>query len=358
MTGDRPRRRRNTVAAVAGLAVCAAAATAVAVDLDLTGNDPQPQRQLPPATAAVRRQTLVDTQTETGELGYGTSTAVSTRLAGTVTSLPVTGSTINRGTALFRLDNTPVVLLYGTLPAYRPLTPGTRGPDVRQFEQNLAALGYGGFTVDDTYSAGTATAVRKWQQALGLPRTGAVELGRVVYARGAVRVASHSAALGDGLAPGQPVLSYSGAQRVVTVDLSVTDRRLAPAQAPVTIALPDGGTVAGAVWRTETVIDPGDGAQAEARTVLRVTVTADDPKALAGLDEAAVRVAFTASRRENVLTVPVGSLLALAEGGYGVQVVDGSATRVVAVVTGLFSGGSVEVSGDGLAEGMIVGMPA
>jgi hypothetical protein len=56
--------------------------------------------------------------------------------------------------------------------------------------------------------------------------------------------------------------------------------------------------------------------------------------------------------------VPVAALLALREGGYGVQIVEGSTTRIVAVKTGLFSGGRVEVSGDGLAEGMTVGMPS
>jgi hypothetical protein len=59
-----------------------------------------------------------------------------------------------------------------------------------------------------------------------------------------------------------------------------------------------------------------------------------------------------------VLTVPVAALLALAEGGYGVQVVGGGTTRIVAVQTGLFAGGRVEVTGDGLAEGQTVGVPS
>ena len=79
---------------------------------------------------------------------------------------------------------------------------------------------------------------------------------------------------------------------------------------------------------------------------------------LAGLDQATVQVDFTASKRENVLTVPVAALLALSEGGYGVQVVEGGKTRIIAVETGLFADGRVEVSGDGLREGMTVGMPS
>jgi len=83
-----------------------------------------------------------------------------------------------------------------------------------------------------------------------------------------------------------------------------------------------------------------------------------DQKKLGNLDQAAVKIGFTASQRKNVLTVPVAALLALAEGGYGVQVVEGTATRIVPVETGLFAGGRVEVTGDGLREGMTVGVPA
>jgi multidrug efflux system membrane fusion protein len=65
-----------------------------------------------------------------------------------------------------------------------------------------------------------------------------------------------------------------------------------------------------------------------------------------------------AGEREDVLTVPVAALLALREGGYGVEVVEGTSTRIVAVDTGLFAGGRVEVTGEGLTEGMTVGMPS
>ena len=82
-----------------------------------------------------------------------------------------------------------------------------------------------------------------------------------------------------------------------------------------------------------------------------------DQQAVAGFDQAAVDVVFTAAQRPDVLTVPVAALVALREGGYGLEVVEGGASRYVAVTTGLFSGGRVEVSGDGLAEGMTVGIP-
>jgi membrane fusion protein, multidrug efflux system len=369
MTGVGRRRRRRVgrgvVVVVTVLAAGAAATAASGTGFGLLRSDDgggESSSQLPPATAKVTRQTLVDTQTETGELGYGDATIVSGRLAGTVTALPASGAKVSRGQALYRVDDTPVILLYGALPAYRALSTGTEGPDVKQFEENLRALGYTGFTVDDEYSSSTATAVKEWQEDLGLPETGTVDLGRVYYARGQVRVDTLKAAPGDQTGPGTAVLTYTGTSRVVTVELKVTDQRLARKGAAVNLTLPDGKTVRGKIAEVETVVDTGDddsnGGDSDPTTKLEVTIAITDAKAVAGLNDATIDVAFTASERKNVLTVPVAALLALAEGGYGVQVVEGTRTRIVAVETGLFASGQVEVSGDGLSEGMMVGMPS
>jgi membrane fusion protein, multidrug efflux system len=71
-----------------------------------------------------------------------------------------------------------------------------------------------------------------------------------------------------------------------------------------------------------------------------------------------VTVTLTASSASDVLAVPVAALLALAEGGYGLEVVQDGVGRVVAVQTGVFADGKVEVSGDGVVEGAVVGVPA
>jgi hypothetical protein len=76
------------------------------------------------------------------------------------------------------------------------------------------------------------------------------------------------------------------------------------------------------------------------------------------MDQAPVRVGIISDSRTGVLAVPVNALLALAEGGYGVRVVEGETSRIVAVETGLFAKGLVEVTGEGLAEGVKVEVPA
>ena len=57
--------------------------------------------------------------------------------------------------------------------------------------------------------------------------------------------------------------------------------------------------------------------------------------------------------------MPVEALVALREGGYAVEIVDGNAQRhYIGVTLGLFQDGMVEITGDGLAEGQKVVVPS
>lgn len=357
------RRRGRTPVVLSGLAVVAVGAAAAVAAVGFVGGregteDPGTR---PPETATVDQETLRDIRTETGTLGYGSEQTLDNRLGGTVTGLAGTGSTVARGETLYQVDERPVVLMYGSVPAYRALSPGTEGADVKQLERNLAKLGYTGFTVDDEFTYATADAVQAWQEDLGLPETGEVELGRVVFAPGELRVGAHQLAVGDPLQPDQAVFGWTGTEQLVTVQLDLGDSKLAEKGTEVTVQLPDQevtGEVTGVQTVTEPVEDPAPGQEGETETVLEVTVAVADPDAVAGLDEASVEVGFVAGQREDVLTVPVAALLALREGGYGVEVVEGTTTRIVAVDTGLFALGRVEVTGAGLVEGMTVGMPS
>jgi peptidoglycan hydrolase-like protein with peptidoglycan-binding domain len=353
-------RRRGRLVAVWGvvvLALGAAAAAAGGFRLDGGAGEAPSTAGRPPATARVTRQTMVDTYEQGGDLGYGTTTTLAGRVDGVVTRMPLAGDVIRRGQAVYRVDNAPVVLLYGEVPAYRTLRPGVTGADVRQLEDNLKALGYGGFTADNTYSASTATAVRRWQKELGLSQSGEVELGRVLFAPGEIRIDTVTLGVNRSTGAGDEVLQYTGTGRQVTVLLEVSKQRLARKGVEVRVELPAGRTVAGRVERVATVVEPPATPNAQPETRIEAIISLADPAAAAGIEAAVVTVVFTAAERKDVLTVPVAALVALAEGGYGVEVVDGSATHYVRVETGLFAGGRVEVVGAGLQEGMTVGMP-
>ncbi|MEV4619565.1 peptidoglycan-binding protein [Asanoa sp. NPDC049573] len=350
-------RRRAQTLTVAGVGVLAAAAAATAT----FGFGPDPAAptaddDLPPQRAQVVRETMLDTTDVAGELGYTGTTTLAGRIPGVITRMPLPGDVIGRGRPIYRVDNTPIVLMYGSVAAYRSLGPGSTGSDVRQLEQNLKALGYHGFTVDAIYSSATATAVREWQEDHGLPRTGRVEQGRVVFAPEAIRVAATAAGVNESTGGAAAVLTYTTTGRQVTVRLAIGQQRLARRGTTVRIQLPNGTVTAGRVDRVFTIVEPADaGGQDETR--IQVTVSLADPAAAAGIEAAVVNVTFTAGQREHVLSVPVAALVALAEGGYGVEVIDGTTTHYVRIQTGLFANGRVEVTGDGLEEGTTVGMP-
>ena len=352
------RRRRGRAIVVVGAAVLAVgAATAAAVGFGGDNTGTPTVADLPPGTAQITRQTMLDTDVEAGDLGYGAKTMAAGRIAGVITKVPLVGDVIGRGQPIYRVDNAPVVLMYGDVAAYRALGPGVTGTDVRQLEDNLKALGYGGFTLDDTFTATTAIAVKRWQKDLGLTQTGQVEQGRVLFAPGAIRVDSVTAGVNQSTGDGQEVLQYTETSRQVTVRLEVSKQRLARKGVEVQVQMPDGKKVAGRVERVYTVIQQATDPGSQPETWIEAVVSLGDPTAAAGIEAAVVNVVFIAADRKDVLTVPVAALVALAEGGYGLEVVEGSTTHYIKVETGLFASGRVEVTGDGLREGMTVGMP-
>ena len=314
------------------------------------------------SSATVSRQDLVSRTEVDGTLGFAGDLKALNQLQGTVTAVPKAGTVIERGQSLFSVQNRPVPLLYGALPAWRPFAEGmTDGPDVRQLEENLVALGHAtasNLTVDEVFTAATTAAVKRWQESLGVEQTGIVEPGQAVFLPGALRVSEVQAEVGAGAPPGSPVLTGTSTSRVVAVELDATQQSLVKVGDKVDVELPDGTTTPGTIAEVGTVArSTGQGETAS--RVVDVSVTLDDPAATGTLDQAPVTVGITSDSRTGVLAVPVNALLALAEGGYGVRVLDDTPEgRIVAVTTGLFAKGLVEVSGEGLAEGTKVEVPA
>ncbi|HXA29766.1 MAG TPA: peptidoglycan-binding domain-containing protein [Candidatus Angelobacter sp.] len=289
-----------------------------------------------------------------------------------VTALPDAGQVIDRGQSLYSLGGRPVPLLFGTVPAYRALGPGSPdGPDITQLEDNLNQLGAGqGLPLDGHWSAALTAAVGRWQAALGVPPAGAVGTGEIVFLPAAVRVASPRIAVGAAAPPGTAVLDVTGTARVVTASLPVLQAPAVHTGDAVSVALPDGhSTVAGHVASVASSVASPTGGQAGQQQTqgngapqaqVTVTVSIDDPSKAAAFDAAPVSVSVVTRSVHGVLAVPVNALVALAEGGYAVEVVaSGGAHRLVAVTPGLFDQAAmVEVQGAGLHEGMTVVVPA
>ncbi|WP_460829739.1 peptidoglycan-binding protein [Nocardioides hungaricus] len=307
----------------------------------------------------VRREDLTISTSLDGTLGYGSASAIPLQASGVVTWLPASGSIVGRGQTLLRVADRPIVLMYGTTPAYRAMydtaasdadqgkadqgsrpsgpppapSPPMRGPDVEQLEQSLSALGYGGFTVDDEFTPYTAQAVEAWQSDLGVDPTGRVEFGDVVFLPGPVRVSTDRTRLGT--ADVSSAVKATATEKVVTVTAPAESLAWATEGARVSVALPNQKKVRGTVTSAGSQASGGGGGTVSVKIGLARPGQAKE--------SGPVTVTYVSRREPNVLTVPVTALVALAEGGYGVQLEDGS---YVPVTPGLYAKGVVQVTGD------------
>jgi peptidoglycan hydrolase-like protein with peptidoglycan-binding domain len=280
----------------------------------------------------------------------------------TYSTLPAVGQIVRRGQSLYEIDGRPVVLMYGSVSAWRPFTAGMApGRDVAELNANLNALRYGS-GLGDQFTAQTGAAIRAFQADHGLEQTGALLLGSVVFEPRSVRVTSVTPTSGATVQAGA-VLTVTSTVRQVTIELDAAQQSGIRVGDPVEITLPDNRTTPGKVsfvGRVATTPSDENGSSDQSPTI-EVDVTPTNPAATGTLDQAPVSVAITTASERSALVVPVNALLALAGGGYAVEVAEHDGTRrLVAVEVGLFddADGLVQVSGRGLAPGQRVVVPA
>ncbi|WP_327237958.1 peptidoglycan-binding protein [Streptomyces sp. NBC_01317] len=381
--GGRRRRPLRTVLLIA-IAVAVAATAGMAAS-GVLGSDGESAASAapsgPPATTKVQRTTLTDTETVDGNLSYGDATDVQAPAAsggagsgggqqgsgdtgaGVITWLPSDGVVLERGDTVYRVGQEKVPLLYGSIPLYRTLETGNEGEDVKILEKNLKALGYTGFTVDDTYTSSTAEAVEDWQEDLDREETGTVQVGDAVVASGPRRVAEVKSVPGALLSGS--LLSLTGTSRVVNVDLDPQFEDLVKEGTKATVTLPDDTTVEAVVTDIGTPPPAQSGSGGDAgqqpeggsdTATIPVQLKIKEQKKLGRYQAAQVDVVLKAETREDVLAVPVNALTAQ-RGGYALEAVTDKGVEYVPVKLGMFAGNLVEVTGAAVKEGMVVGVP-
>ncbi|GGU13417.1 HlyD family efflux transporter periplasmic adaptor subunit [Lentzea flava] len=340
--------RRTVIAATLLVVVVAATVTVLLV----RGRPDEPAAAGPPAvkTTTVRRGDLANTRVLQANLGFGAARPVKGG-TGTVTKLPAPGQVTELGKELYRVDDQPVVVFFGATPLFRALdTPGLKGSDVAVVMDNLAALGHQVGTRPRDAAKAELTpkvidALKKWQKALGVEQNGVLQPGRVLVLDRPMRVATVKAQLG---APAsEELFEITPTTRLITMQVLVSEAGTVKADMPVTIVRPDSREVPGKV----TSVNNAPASENGGGPKIDVTVTPDNPADVADLDTAPVRLKFTTESRIGVLTVPLAALIALKEGGYAVQLPGGA---LKAVQTGLYSQDKVEISGDGITDGLEV----
>jgi len=359
MTEEPKRSRRRFVVGLAAAVVVAAVGSGVGIAVVRSDDrGPDPAQAFRGATDEVVRGDLASTTSTSGTLRFADARTIQSGRGGVVTEVPTPGAVVAPGGKLYAVDNVPVFLLRGGVPAWRDFESGMdKGPDVQQLEESLRDLGFLTRQPDQEFSWYTTDAIQKWQKANGLAVTGTLPLGSVLFASGDLRIGTVKAHVGDQTGQGAELFATTTTTRIVDASLKLADQQLAVVGAKVGLTLPGGVRTAGTISSVGTPTEkPGSGDQKE--TVIPVVVTLDDAAAAGSLQEASVTVGVPSAKREDVLSVPVGALLAITPDQFGVEVVeaDGS-TRKVPVKTGLFAGGRVEVSGDGVAAGQRVVVP-
>jgi len=242
---------------------------------------------------------------------------------------------------LYRVDDRPVLLLCGTVPAYRALHVGDAGRDVRQLNRYLHVRG-GAFTPK------TRTRLEALQRRTGAHATGALALGDAVFLSAAVRIAQVTARLGGSARPGAPALTATSDTLHVQVDLDPSDQGQVKRGDRAQITLPGSTTVSGRVdgFGRVAAAPSGPGAGAADATI-PTYIGLDHPGRARGLDRAPVGVQITTKGVDDALNVPVTALVGRSGGGFAVEVVR-ARRELVAVRVGLFDDthGRVQVEGD------------
>jgi len=349
--------RRRTWA----LAAAAAVVAAIAVVVVMSGAEhPAAAAQGPAAdTVKVQKGELSAMVSQGGTLTYrarsdGSPYSVINQAHGIYTALRAAGDKVGCGDVLYRVDDDPVLLLCGKVPAYRDLHTGDKGKDVRQLNRNL---GVGG----NTFSRKTKEALKKLQRAKGAHASGALAIGDAVFLPEAVRIAKVTGLLGGSARPGAPVLQATSGTLHVQVNLDPSQQGEVKKGDRAQITLPGNTPVTGRVERFGRVAQtPAEQGNTAADATIPTFINLDDPEKADGLEQAPVGVDITTKGVDNALTVPVTALVGKSGGGFGVEVVRAGGRReLVAVRVGLFdtTAGRVQVEGD-LREGDRVAVPS
>ena len=312
-------------------------------------------------TATVQEGKLSAAVSQDGTLTYrarpdGSPFSAINHARGTYTELPEVGDKVDCGGVLYRVDDRPVLLLCGTVPAYRALHVGDAGRDVRQLNRNLHVRGAG-----DAFTAKTKEALEALQRRKGVHVTGALALGDAVFLPEAVRIAKVTGQLGGSARPGAQALNATSDTLHVQVNLDPSEQGQVKRGDRAQITLPGNTTVTGKVdgfGRVAEAPAGQDGSAADA--TIPTSISLDDPSKARGLDKAPVGVDITTAGVDSALSVPVTALVGKSGGGFAVEVVRaGERRELVAVRVGLFdtADGRVQVEGD-LRAGDRVAVPS
>jgi hypothetical protein len=337
-------RRRNWASAAAAVSVAAICGVVV---LSGAEHPAAAAQSLAADTVRVEKGELSAMVSQGGTLTYrarsdGSPYPVINQARGVYTSLPENGDKVACGGVLYRVDDDPVLLLCGTVPAYRALHVGDKGRDVRQLNRNLHLRG-------GVFTGKTKTALKRLQHRKGIHATGSLRLGDAVFLPEAAHIAKVTGELGEFARPGAPVVEATSDTLHVQVNLDPSQQGEVKKGDRAQITLPGNTPVTGRVEGLGRVAEtPAGQGSTAADATIPTFVSLDDPAKAGGLDKAPVEVDITTKGVDDALSVPVTALVGKSGGGFAVEVVRAGGRReLVAVTLGLFDTGNGRVQVEG-----------
>ncbi len=281
--------------------------------------------------------------------------------------LKVRSGEISSGQVLYSVDDLPVTAILTEVEFSRDLSIGVEDDeDVEILEQMLFELGYdadGDLEVDEEFDADTSQAIEEWEEDLqdeweDQVVDGVLSLDQIVTVSDGVMVGQITSHDADSLATGTELFTFGSAtgSRIVSTAIDVADQTMLAEGTEMEVEFPGGEVVTGKVTdlASSSTTDPLD---PTAAPQLAVEISLNSvPESAAELNELDVKVRLVDNLAADATVVPASALVATADGGFAVEVVNGNSTTFVAVDPGMFADGFVEV--DGIGPGTAVVVPS
>lgn len=313
---------------------------------------------LAPPQALPEAATFTLVEVERGEIERGLNLNVSAQWSGgpkvvntssgVLTEARVrSGDRVEPGSVLYTVDLAPVVVASGSVPAFRGMSSGDRGSDVLQLQKFLLSAGFEAAD-DGEFGPGTVSAVKAWQQSLGVTQTGKVPLGSLVFVPSLPGVFAWEQGVGVGtaLSSGTAVGGMLPATPVFSMTLPANQRSIVTEGMPVTIFAPDGKWDA----RLGAIGGPGEDGSSVAKVVPpqgKKSICGEQCAQLPLSGEGGLRSRVTVIPRREGTVVPTAALAVGANGKSAVIAEDG---RSIPVEVEAAAGGQALVTGVSVGE--------
>ena len=315
-------------------------------------------------TATVTRTDFVKETEVDGTLGFGDVESLPNLSSGIVTWLPEPGSVISFGDVIYKINDEPIILLRGAMPMFRDIDENTSSAlDIAQLQTHFFELGLSDtspvtkstydLSTDRYVTSITLNQIERWQESVGADTTGVVKKSQIVFRPKAFRVDAVTARLGQPVNGGS-LVNVTETRRIVTVHLDTELSGLVAIGDIVEVELPDGNSVEGTVTY---VADVATRIVQGQQQITYLDVVIELLGSGASFDQSPVTVKVEEVIEHEAVAVPIAALLALAEGGYGLEVLNPDNTvKLVGVELGTFHGNQVSIS-RGVEPGQSVIIP-